>query len=170
VKFLEIGKIVKTHGLKGHLKAVSYLAGTTVPDGVTELFIELAPEGRRRFGVHGLRAGRRELLLNLEGVTSIEQAAALVGGRIFVSRDQWEQLSEDEYFWEDLLGMTVVTEDGRVLGTISNIFATGSTDVYVCRRDEREILLPAIADVVRSVDTEGGTMVVRLLEGLVHGS
>ena len=66
----------------------------------------------------------------------------------------------------DLIGLRVVTDAGEALGTVESIFPTGSNDVYVCRGGSREILLPAIGDVIREIDLEKGVMVVRLLEGL----
>jgi 16S rRNA processing protein RimM len=64
------------------------------------------------------------------------------------------------------MGLQVRTEEGRLLGVIEEILPTGSNDVYVCRGGEREILLPAIADVIREIDTKKGFVTVRLLEGL----
>jgi 16S rRNA processing protein RimM len=65
-----------------------------------------------------------------------------------------------------MIGLKVVTEDGRILGVIDAIFPTGSNDVYVCSGGDREILLPGTADVIRKIDIGRGMMVVRLLEGL----
>jgi 16S rRNA processing protein RimM len=65
-----------------------------------------------------------------------------------------------------MIGLKVVTEEGRFLGVIETIFPTGSNDVYVCSGGEREVLLPGIADVIRKIDIDRRMMVVRLLEGL----
>ena len=81
-------------------------------------------------------------------------------------RSDMEKLPDGEYYWQDLLGITAVTEDGQILGRIRGIIPTGSNDVYVCREGSREILLPAITEVIRKVDVEGRIMVVRLLDGL----
>ncbi|HOO41898.1 MAG TPA: ribosome maturation factor RimM, partial [Syntrophales bacterium] len=69
-------------------------------------------------------------------------------------------------YWRDIIGLDVVTETGQPLGKVQEIFPTGSNDVYVCRNGDKEILLPAIADVIRKVDLREKRMVVRLLEGL----
>ena len=112
------------------------------------------------------RIGNGNFLLHLEGVDDIGKAASLVGSRVFASSEYLEKLSSGEYYWRDLLGLAVVTEEGLILGKIRGIFPTGGNDVYICSGGEREILLPAIAEVIRKVDLEGGTMVVRLLDGL----
>ncbi len=72
-------------------------------------------------------------------------------------------LDADEYYWQDILGMRVVTEDGGNVGTITEIFPTGSNDVYVVQEGEREVLIPAIKEVVVSIDTKARTMVIRPL-------
>jgi 16S rRNA processing protein RimM len=113
--------------------------------------------------------GRTHYSLKLEGVEDRNAADALRGLTVSVPYDSLETLPENEYYWEDLVGLAVVTEDGKSLGRIETIFPTGSNDVFVCREGGREILLPAIAEVIRSVDIRAGTVVVRLLKGLEPG-
>jgi 16S rRNA processing protein RimM len=74
-------------------------------------------------------------------------------------------LAPDTYFHWQILGLTVVTEDGQVLGQVAEILETGANDVYLVR-GEREILLPATSEVVRQIDPVAGRMVVHLLPGL----
>jgi 16S rRNA processing protein RimM len=78
------------------------------------------------------------------------------------------KLPEGEYYWSEIIGLQVLTEEDEILGRIEAVFPTGGNDVYVCRGGGREILLPAIGDVVRKIDTDRGVMVVRLLEGLLE--
>jgi 16S rRNA processing protein RimM len=85
---------------------------------------------------------------------------------MLISLNKLEILPEDEYYWRDITGLKVITENGHVLGSITSVFPTGSNDVYVCSGGEREILLPGIAEVIRTIDIERGVMVVRLLDGL----
>jgi 16S rRNA processing protein RimM len=102
----------------------------------------------------------------MEGVEDIESAEILIGCQVLIPIDKLRKLPEDEYYWRDIIGIRVVTEDGHVLGIIEAILPTGGNDVYVCSGGEREILLPGIADVIRKIDIDQGIMVVRLLEGL----
>jgi 16S rRNA processing protein RimM len=93
--------------------------------------------------------------------------AGLVGSQLLVDRNQLPPLPDGEYYWCDLLGMTVVLDDGSPLGEITDIIATGSNDVYVVKSGEREVLVPAIEDVVLNIDPVAGEMRVALLEGLL---
>jgi 16S rRNA processing protein RimM len=113
--------------------------------------------------------GRTHFSLTIEGIEDRNAADALRGLSIFLPYDSLETLPEGEYYWEDLIGLAVVTEDGKPLGQIESIFPTGSNDVYVCKEGGREILLPAIAEVIRSVNIQAGTVVVRLLKGMEPG-
>lgn len=163
---LEIGKIVKTHGLAGRMKVFSYLESDEILKSLEEVFVGHGEQKANLKKVKDIKISKKHFLIELEGVEDIDTANALVGCRVLVPSDKLEELPEGEYYWRDILGLDVVTEDGEILGRIEKIFPTGSNDVYVCTGGEREILLPAIADVIRKIDIEDGRMVVRLLEGL----
>jgi 16S rRNA processing protein RimM len=86
---------------------------------------------------------------------------------ICLYRSQLPKLEEDEYYWYDLIGLEVVTVDGERLGSIAEIFETGSNDIYVVRGGKREYLIPAVSAVIDSVDLEGGRMLITPPEGLL---
>ena len=162
---LEVGRIVKSCGLKGRMKVLSYLESNDILQSIDEVFIkqktQMAP-----FIVKGIRMRGNLFFLDVEGISDPESAKSLVGCEVMIPADRLKELPEDEYYWRDIIGIEVVTEDGHFMGKIVEIFPTGSNDVYVCDGGEREILLPAISDVVRHIDMEHRRMVVRLLDGL----
>lgn len=164
--FIEIGEIVKPQGVRGCMKARSYLDSEDVLERLDELFIRKAGQAAASYRLRKVEARRNFLFLELEGIQEMDAARKLVGGRILVPSNRLKKLPEGEYYWRDLIGLRVVTDAGEALGRIESIFPTGSNDVYVCRGGRREILLPAIGDVIREIDLEKGVMVVRLLEGL----
>lgn len=163
---LEIGQIVRPHGLKGRMKAKSHLVSEGSAQRLQGLFIRKAKGPVEHFRIRSLQTGRGVLYLELEGIEDADAAAALAGGSLLICPDQLEKLPEDEYYWHELLGLRVQTEAGRSLGRIASIIPGGNHDVYVCTGDEREILLPAVGEVIRNVDVAAGIMVVRLIEGL----
>ena len=166
MELLEIGKIVKSHGLKGRVKVASYLDMEEALQSTDEVFVGRGKQRTERFKLRNIRVEQNWFFLDLEGVDNIDAAQALVGSPVMIPSDKLKELSEGEYYWRDIIGLEVVTEDGHLLGRIERIFPTGGNDVYVCTGGEREILLPAIYDVIRKIDTEKKVMVVRLLEGL----
>jgi 16S rRNA processing protein RimM len=165
-EFFEIGKIVKPCGLKGRMKAVSYLETDGAIQSFDEVYVRQGRDETGPFKLKAITVRGKSFFLEIEGVEDCESANALAGCEVLIPVNKLKKLAEGEYYWRDIIGLKVVTEEGQVLGVIETIFATGSNDVYVCRTDEREILLPGIADVIRKIDIDQGMMVVRLLEGL----
>jgi len=165
-QFFEIGKIVKSCGSKGRMKVVSYIESTDKLRNLDEAYIDCGSDMKGPFKVEGIQGRGKSFFLEIEGVGNFQSAKAFVGCRMLIPADKLEELPEGEYYWRDVIGLRVITEEGSFLGTVEAIFPTGSNDVYVCSGGEREVLLPAIADVIRTIDIDRGTMVVRLLEGL----
>ena len=164
---VRIGKIIGPHGLRGMLKVHLYSGDDRTLRAVAEVMIGQPAGEMQPLRIAGLQNHGRRVLLLPEGVRNINDVLSLVGGDILVRRDQLPEPDEDEYYWADLIGLTVVTDDGRELGTLREIIETGSNDVYVVLGGEKEYLIPAIGDVVRDIDLDAGTMTVTPLDGLL---
>jgi 16S rRNA processing protein RimM len=85
----------------------------------------------------------------LDNVASLDSAKFLVGAEIFVSKKLLPHLPPGEYYWFELMGLNVETEDGKFVGKVARIFPTGSNDVYVVRNGRGELLIPATFEVVK---------------------
>ncbi len=108
------------------------------------------------------------MILKFKGYDSINDVEQYRKKSLLVSRENAVELQENEYFIADLLGLTVVTDEGKQLGTLKDVLQTGANDVYVVETPEgQEILIPAIRQCILSVDLEEQTMRVHLLKGLV---
>lgn len=166
MKLFEIGEIVKSHGLKGRMKVKSYVEISETLSSIPDILIVSRNNEPRSFKVRKVAVNRTFFFLELESINTVDAANDLVGSKVLIQEDELDRLSVDEYYWRDLIGLHVVTEEGCFLGIIENIFPTGSNDVYVCNGGEREFLLPAIKDVILKVDLEKKEMVVCLLDGL----
>ena len=163
---LEIGKVTKPIGVKGRMKVVSYIESPHVLDSLQNVYIKCKDQNPELYKVKNIAFRKKSFSLDLEGIENSDTARSFVGCQIFISPEKLEKLQEAEYYWRDIIGLEVVTKGGLKLGKIGQIFATGSNDVYVCTGGEREILLPAIEEVIIKIDLEKGIMVVELLEGL----
>jgi len=164
---LTIGKITGTHGIRGMVKVYLYSGDDSTLRAADELILRRSDGRQQTISILGLQGHGRKTLLTLKGCGSINEALPLVGGELLVRRDQFPEPDEDEYYWADLIGLRVVTDDGADLGTLREIIETGSNDVYVVQGREKEFLIPALDDVVRDIDLEAGTMTVALLDGLL---
>lgn len=163
---LKIGKITKPVGFRGRIKVVSYIESPQILDSLQDVYVTLGDRDPVNYGVRYVSFNRKSISLELVGVYDAETARSLSGCEVLVPADRLEKLPEGEYYWHDIIGLTVFTKEGRELGKIDQIFETGSNDVYVCTGGEREILIPAIEDVIIEIDIDQGSMIVDLLEGL----
>lgn len=166
-KLFEIGRIVKPHGLRGVVKVTSFLESPqeVLQEG-DEVFLRRGSKeiGPFRLLKHSIMG--KALLLKLEGLDSREAAAELIGTLVLLPVEKLKTLPEDEYYWQELLGMGVFTEEGEYLGSVASIIPGKAHDIYVCKHGEREVLLPAVGEVILKVDRRKRKMVVRLLEGM----
>ena len=161
-----IGEIVKTRGLRGCLKVLCYVETNNNFAELKFVYIETSSGQKNRFDLRKIDVSGKILFLELEGIPDVESAQALVGCKVFLPESMQEKLPEGEYYWREIIGLDVYNEECKYIGRIESVFPTGSNDVYVCKGEEKEMLLPAIAEVIRQIDLNRRVMTVRLLEGL----
>ena len=163
---LAVGKVVGLHGVKGEIKVLPYSDYDEEAWRVISISTE---DGDNPYKVLQWRRHKRVILLSLAGIETREDAYPLIGSEIFVRKELLEELLEGEYYWFELTGMEVETDDGRFLGRIDHIFSTGGNDVFEIHGPLGEVLIPVIKDVVVNVDRERKRVTVHLLEGLLPG-
>lgn len=163
---LRIGTITKTHGLKGGVRVFPttdnperFVSGTTVMIRTKTEDIQVTIRSASLF--------KKVFIIIFEEYSDINQVEAFRGCDILVWKDEEEALKDNEYYVDDLIGMTVVDEMDKVLGELTEVLVTGANDVYVVKDDHREILLPAIKECILQVSTEQKIMHVHLLPGLI---
>lgn len=162
-EYLEAGKIVTTHGIKGEVKIMPYCDSAELLAEFDRLFIG---KNHDEIIVERARVQKNMVIAKLEGINTPEEAEKLRNKMLFMHRDDLE-LDDDTYFIQDLIGMEVKDADSDALyGTIADVMPTGANDVYVVRGEEKEYLVPAIADVVISTDIDSNIMIIRPLDGL----
>ena len=164
-QFLEAGRITKLQGLKGELRMQYYCDGPERLDGLKTLYLD---KGKTPIGLTASRYLKSDVtVIKLEGIDTPEDAQKLIGKTLYLNRNDLE-LSKDEWFIVDLIGLSVVDADnGRVYGKIDEIYQNGSTDVYSLRTPEgKQYLFPAIPEVLLETDLDGGEIVIRPLPNL----
>ncbi|SHK21679.1 ribosome maturation factor RimM [Halomonas caseinilytica] len=162
-----LGKLTSPYGVKGWLRVYSY---TSPMEGILEYDEWVLRHGgvESRYRLSQGRRHGKGLVARLEGVDGRDQAETLAGAEILLPTAELPELSgDDEFYWYQLEGLSVVTTEGVALGRVEYLFETGANDVLVVRGregesvDARERLLPFLPDeVVREVDLEAGRMIV----------
>lgn len=166
-EYLEVGQIVNTNGLKGLLKINPFTDDITRFEKLKTILVEHKKE-LLEFEIESVRYQKKQVLLKLKGIDTIEEAEKYREDYLKINRNKEEKLPEDTYYIVDLIGLEVYTENGELLGKLEDIFSTGSNDVYVVKNsDGKQILLPAIGDVIKNIDLKQKKIVVNLIEGLL---
>lgn len=161
-EYLEAGKIVTTHGVRGEVKIMPY---TDTPELLCEFDRLFIGKDKAEIYIDRARVAKNMVIAKIEGIDTVEAAEKYRNKVLFMHRDDLE-LDEDTYFIQDLIDMEVKDADsGFVYGKITDVLQNGANDVYVIKGD-REYLVPAIPDVVISTDIDSNIMLIRPLEGL----
>ncbi len=164
--YILLGEISGVHGIKGWVKVFSHTSPRVKITEYPQWFMKSSKDQSwvSRKLIEGKVQGKN-IIAQLDGVHYRDEAEALVGTEIAIHKDQLEVLAEGEYFWRDLIGLSVETTKGEKLGQIDWLFNTGSNDVIIIKESEgvdaKEHLLPFIFDdVIKSVNIEKSLMVV----------
>ena len=159
-RHLLLGRIVGLFGVDGCVKVESYTEPRTRIFKYRPWLLRSAAGERELEGAKG-RAQGKGIVASLPGVADRDAAAALVGTEIWIPRSALPKPKPGEYYWADLEGLDVVTIDGRPLGTVSHLFATGANDVLVVRDGDRERMIPFVpGQFVQAVDLDGRRLTV----------
>ncbi len=162
-----IGKVVAPFGLHGELKVLSL---TDIPNRFAELeAIYLGPD-HMRHRINSVRPYKGEMVvLKLAGVEDANTAETLRNLDLTIPLSQLAKLPPDSYYQHDILGLQVLTLDGREIGRIMDILVTGSNDVYIIKAaaDGKQVLIPAIKDVIKQVDLIRQMMYIEPIQGLL---
>ncbi|MGA1845160.1 MAG: ribosome maturation factor RimM [bacterium] len=164
-ELIAIGRVVRPHGIDGTLKVVPVTDFPQHFECLEEVF--LVKDRTARATVREARFHQGCVLLKVDLCCNRSDAESWIGAEVAIrERDLWP-LEEGEYYQFQIEGLAVFTEEGEFLGRVSGIIQTGSNDVYVVREGTREYLIPAIRQVIRSIDLKKGRIIVHLLDGLV---
>lgn len=165
--FLEIGQIVNSYGIKGFFKVVPFTDDITRFDNLKDIYIEKNKKLEKK-EIEEVKYHKNLVLLKIKGIDDINDTEQYKNCYLKIDRENAVKLPEDTYFITDIIGIEVFTEDGELLGNVIDVFPTGSNDVYVVK-DElgKQILLPAIGDVIKKVDIISKKMTVKLIAGLI---
>ncbi|MBX5436249.1 MAG: ribosome maturation factor RimM [Alicyclobacillaceae bacterium] len=169
--FYTVGVITGTHGLRGEVKVLSRTDFEEIRfKPGAELWLRRPGEAPwRQVTVRGARRHKQWWLVSFEGLPSISDVEAWKGMELCVHESQLVPLPAGTYYLHQLIGLRVVTDDGRWLGELRDVLTPGANDVYVVRHPQhpRDLLLPAIPDCILDVNLDAGVMTVHLLPGLL---
>lgn len=163
-KYLEMGKITNTHGIRGEVTAQSW---GDYEDDLVDFDYFYVGKNKTKMEVEHARPHKHVVLIKFKGVDDCNAAEALKNQLLYMDRDEMEELEDGCYYIADLEGITAYLEDGRVLGKVTQVMQTGANEVFVIKNESgKEYLVPFIQDCVKDVDIEQKRCTITPLEGL----
>ena len=165
-QLLRVGVISSTHGVRGEVKVYP----TTHDENRFKKLKKVVLDTGREYidlEISGVKFFKNQVILKFKGIDNINDIEKYKGKDLLVHREDAVKLEENENYVADLINLKVVTDEGQVLGCLTEVMETGANDVYVVEtEDGKELLLPAIRDCILDVDLDEEVMTVHILPGL----
>ncbi len=175
-----VGKILSAHGIKGEVKIFPYGETLKTRKKGDLLFLKpedfppLLPSPQRGidkswvvFTVNNLRLHNKVFIVSFAEITTRNDSEKLAGKEIFLPENLFPPTEEGEYFYYQIIGLKVKSKDGKYIGQVKSIFETQAHDIYVVqKKGKKEILIPAVSEIVVEIDLQKGLMIVDLPDGL----
>ena len=163
-QFIETGRIVGTHGIRGEMRLEVWADSPQFLQGIKKLYLN--DNGENGLNVVSARPHKNIVILKIKGVESIEKAEEFRGKIVYLDRND-KPLEEGRYYIQDLVGCTVLHfETDEKLGELTEVSQTGANDVWHIQKGEKEYLIPVIPSVVKTVEPQNGIIKITPLKGI----
>jgi 16S rRNA processing protein RimM len=164
---LRVGVISSTHGIKGEVKVFPTTDDNSRFESLKKVILDTGRE-QMELEIQSVKYFKNMVILKFKGFDNINDIEKYKGKDLLITRDQAVELSPDENFIVDLIGLLVVTDEGEELGTLTDVIKTGANDVYeVTMKNGKEVLLPAIKQCILDVDLDKKMVTVHMMDGLL---
>lgn len=162
-----IGVITSTHGIKGEVKVFPTTDDVNRFKKLKKCYIR-TKQGDMEVEKKSCKFFKNMVILSFAEFKDINEIEKYKGCELYVTRENAVPLEEDEFYIADVIGAEVVEEDGKLVGTLTDVMQTGANDVFVVEmEDGKEVLLPVIKDCVLDIDTENKKITVHMMKGLL---
>lgn len=166
-EMLRVGVITTTHGVKGEVKVFPTTDDPNRFKMLKKAYLDLGRE-LMPVTIEGVKFFKQMVILKFKEFTDCDMAALYRNKDILIDREDAVPLEENEYFICDLIGLSVVSEEGEVIGTLTEVMETGANDVLEVKRpDDTTVLLPFIDDCVKEISLETKTIRIHVMKGLL---
>jgi|SRR5690606_13291181 len=175
MRWFNVGKIVNTHGLKGEVRVMSVTDFPELRYKPGSQLMYFSSDGKKQFPVtvRTHRTHKQFDLISFEEFDSIDEVEKLKGGYLKIAEEQLtrnEELDEHEYYYHEIIGCKVYSEEGEFIGTVTEILSPGANDVWVVQSDDdnKTHYIPYIEPVVKKVDVDKKEITIHVMEGLIE--
>ncbi|MFI3172009.1 MAG: ribosome maturation factor RimM [Eubacteriales bacterium] len=164
---LQVGVISSTHGIRGEVKVFPTTDDVARFKKLKQVILDTGKQ-HLLLEIEGVKFFKQFAILKFKGIDNINDIEKYKGMSLLVTREHAVKLKKDEYFIADMIGMTVVTEDGQEFGMLDDVMQTGANDVYEIKSKEHGVVLfPAIKECILDINIEEKKMTVHIMDGLL---
>lgn len=166
-KMISVGIVLKPHGIRGELKVsplTDHPQKRFSEDSI--LFLEDKAGNLKEVCIEKCKPANKELILKVNDINTMDEAENFRNCYFKIFMKDLIPPGPGEYYLFQIIGLAVYEENGEYLGKLIDVQQTGSNDVYIIKKDSKEILIPALKDVVKKIDLNTKTMLVRCMPGL----
>lgn len=172
MEYIEFGKIVNTHGIKGEVKIYPYTDNLEAILKLKSIYMDSSNSKdlskKEIVRVKSIKIHKNMFIAMLENIDSMDKAEKLKDKYVYKEMEKAEDLEEDEYYVKDLIGLNVCLENGEDFGIVKDVVNLGASDIYtISTKDHGDVLIPAIKDVVKKIDMKNKKIYISLMEGLI---
>jgi 16S rRNA processing protein RimM len=168
MNLIAIGRCSKPIGTRGEIKIVPLTDDAKRFQNLQSVWVGLDETRAKSYSVTAVRVEAQRVVLSLQGVASSEQAQELRNTYVILPQEETVMLRRGSYFMDDVLECEVVTEEQVLVGKVTDILSFPANDVWVVRKDTKEILIPAVKEIIRKVDVRMKRITIHALEGLLE--
>lgn len=165
MEYIQVGKIVNTHGIKGDVKVVPLTDDVKRFEKLKTVFIG---DEKLELEIVNVSYIKGNVLLRFKNYENINDIEKFKNYEVWIDEKDKIKLPKDSFFLDDILGLEVYLTDDTHLGTIKDILQPGANDVYVVKSESKEYLIPAIKDVIKKIDIDNKKMIIDPIEGLLE--
>jgi len=166
-EFIIIGKVVSTQGNKGEVNVLPLTDSIDRFKNLANVFLR-NKNGQTVVNIEKIRIQKDMVVLKLKDIENIEEAKTIVGSFLEVERKNAVKLPKDTYFIFEIIGLEVYNENNVFLGKVENVISTGSNDIYIVKdKNEKELFIPAIREVVKDINLEKKRITINIVDGLI---
>jgi len=166
---LPFGKILKARGIKGEVKFFPFSGQMDSIIDLSRVFIQKRGEEKaKEFKIVRLRSHNKSHFIELNGIRTIEDANELRGSTILIEKSDLPQLNEDEFYWFQLIGIKVYTNDGEYVGQIENLMDRDPQSILIVKHNDKETLIPMIDSIIDEINLKEEKVIITPIEGLIE--
>ena len=164
---IAIGRISKPIGTRGEVKILPLTHNKQRFENLPAVWVGCDAENVELKNILKVRIDTKHVALNFDGIETIEEAKKMKDLYLFVPKEDTIELQNGNYFVDDVIGCEVITEEKAVVGMVTDLLSLPMNDLWVIKKDAKEILIPAVKEIIRQVDVKNKRITINALDGLL---